>query len=130
MEPVCLEASSDGKYVCYEASSLLNARATNACMFPMPRINILRCDGRLTRGQFPNGSQMPPDVFSTRSCSASNCVVISNYICLRAVNNRNKVYSITYAAVADADVFKVFDTEVMVKADSSCDSAETSCTNL
>ena len=129
LEPVCLEAGNDGKYACYEASDLLDARATNACMYPMPRTRILRCDGRLVSGRFSNGSQMPPDVFSTRSCSASNCVVISNYVCLRAVN-QNKAYDISYVAVADPDNVTVFDMEVIVRADNSCDSAETTCTDF
>ena len=76
-----------------------------------------------------NGEPLPPDLFETSSCSASTCVVVSNFVCFQAAN-RNQAYSISYTVVADFDVRETLTTEVMVEMDNgsnNCDVATTAC---
>ena len=134
----CLYTSSEGgRYACFDAAQLLNAKATSACLFPTPRTRILRCDGRLRTGQLPqnfdgdntDGRAATPTLFETETCSAT-CVVVSKYICLLA-SAFEQVYTISFSAIADFDVSERYTTDVFVKANdgtNSCAVASTSCT--
>jgi len=147
--PICLlTSSSDDKFACYDTSVVLNARATSSCMFPIPRARITRCDGPLRSGRIPqdqvqrdtNGNMLPPGLFETNSCSASSCVVVSNFVCFRA-SSQERAYSIQFTAVADVDVSQTFTTEPLVKAselsnggrlleENDCDVATTVCSSI
>lgn len=124
LEPKCVfKSQEEDKYACFDPSSLLDARATSACLFPTPRARVLRCEGPLRTGQ-----RLGKDRFATSSCSAS-CVVVGNSLCFR-VDDQQQAYTISFVAVADFDVFSIFTTNVHLKDDdgaATCDVATTRC---
>ena len=124
--PQCVYTSSGGnRYACFGKTSLLGAQASSSCLFSSPRSRVLRCAGPLRTGLFTGSSRV-----QTQSCSA-NCVVTSGSVCFLA-SRREQVYSISFVAVADEDVSKIFSRDVLVKANdgsASCVTATTTCTS-
>jgi hypothetical protein len=124
--PMCIYTSSGGnRYACFGKTVLLGARASSTCLFSDPRARVLRCAGPLRTGVLTESSSV-----QTQSCSA-NCVVTSGSVCFLA-SRREQVYSISFLAVADEDVSKIFSRDVLVKTNDgtdTCVTATTTCTS-
>jgi Metallo-peptidase family M12B Reprolysin-like len=124
--PTCIYASTGGnRYACFGKTALLGARASSPCLFSSPRARVLRCAGPLRTGFLTGSSSV-----RTQSCSAS-CIVTAGSVCFLATR-REQAYSISFLAVADEDVSKIFSREVLVKTndgtDTTCVPATTICT--
>ena len=122
--PHCIYTSSGGnRYACFGKASLLGAQASSSCLFSSPRLRVLRCAGQLRTGLATSSSRI-----QSQSCSA-NCIVTSGSVCFLA-SRREKVYTVSFVAVADEDVSKIFSRDVLVKANdgsTSCVTATTTC---